>query len=332
MPGRGTFNQQSMLDTRNQNRKARPRDSNMKLDVLSVAALVLLASGTGPASAGESMAAGARPAESPRDATYLVEAQPVRLLNGRAARLAAPLAMLEGFLGDIDEAEIDIEGTDDMRDLVLGQLRDQPRQAPAQLVLSERIDSAPLLAEVLSESAGRKVRIQSAPRGDRRRMLDMTRNNARQALLLELASQANLATQFEDLRELLGLEEAPAAVECFDISHTGGNETVGACVVFDQAGPVKSRYRRYNLRDITPGDDYAAMHQVLTRRYGRIRAEEGSLPDLVLIDGGVGQLNAAMAALATIDVSLPMAGLAKREEEVWLPGEPGTPNPLAGDR
>ena len=217
-----------------------------------------------------------------------------------------PAAVMEAFLGQYYQA----------------------RQAPAQLVLSERIDSAPLLAEVLSESAGRKVRIQSAPRGDRRRMLDMTRNNARQALLLKLASQANLATQFEDLRELLGLEEAPEAVECFDISHTAGNETVGACVVFDQAGPVKSRYRRYNLRDITPGDDYAAMHQVLSRRYARLQAEEASLPGLILIDGGKGQLGQAEDVLGELGLTgIPVVGIAKGQgrrggHEEWITGSP----------
>jgi len=159
-------------------------------------------------------------------------------------------------------------------------------------------------------------------------MLDMTRNNARQALLLKLASQANLAAQFEDLRELLGLEEAPEAVECFDISHTAGNETVGACVVFDQAGPVKSRYRRYNLREITPGDDYAAMHQVLSRRYARLQAEEASLPGLILIDGGKGQLGQAEDVLGELGLTgIPVVGIAKGQgrrggHEEWITGSP----------
>ena len=131
------------------------------------------------------------------------------------------------------------------------------------------------------------------PRGDRRKMLELAAGNARQSLQMRLASKANMAAQFEALQGLLDLDEPPASVECFDISHTAGKQTVGACVVFDGNGPVKSRYRRYNLKGIEPGDDYAAMHQVLSRRYGRMQAEEGTLPDLVLIDGGKGQLRQA---------------------------------------
>ncbi len=156
----------------------------------------------------------------------------------------------------------------------------------------------------------------------------MTRDNARQALLMRLASQANIAAQFDELQSLLGLEEAPASVDCFDISHTAGNLAVGACVVFDQNGPVKSAYRRYNLKNITPGDDYAAMHQVLTRRYGRIQAEEGSLPDLILIDGGKGQLSQAEDVLGEFGLSaIPVVGIAKGSgrragHEEWITGSP----------
>ncbi|NNJ79329.1 MAG: excinuclease ABC subunit UvrC [Xanthomonadales bacterium] len=204
----------------------------------------------------------------------------------------------------------------------------QQRQSPAEVVISDPVETGALLAEVFSEAAGRKVRIQPHPRGDRRQMLEMTRTNARQALLLRLASQANMTAQFEDLRDLLGLEEAPATIECFDISHTAGNETVGSCVVFDQNGPVKSKYRRYNLRGITPGDDYAAMHQVLSRRYARIQAEEGSLPDLVLIDGGKGQLSQAEDVMGEFGLSgIPIVGIAKGQgrragHEQWITGSP----------
>jgi excinuclease ABC subunit C len=145
---------------------------------------------------------------------------------------------------------------------------------------------------------------------------------------MRLASRANMSAQFEDLQTLLNLEEAPASIECFDISHTAGNQAVGACVVFDQEGPVKSRYRRYNLKGITPGDDYAAMHQVLSRRYGRIQAEEGVLPDLVLIDGGKGQLSQARDVLGELGLSgIPLVGIAKGRarragHEEWITGSP----------
>ena len=202
------------------------------------------------------------------------------------------------------------------------------RSPPAQLVVSDAFNGSDLLEDVLSEKAGRRVRIQAHPRGERRKMLEMTRNNAMQALQMRLASQANMAAQFEELARLLDLEEAPASVDCFDISHTAGNQAVGSCVVFDANGPVKSRYRRYNLRDITPGDDYAAMHQVLTRRYGRIQAEEGALPDLVLIDGGKGQLSQAQDVLGEFGLSgIPVVGIAKGRDrrpghEEWITGSP----------
>ena len=204
----------------------------------------------------------------------------------------------------------------------------QDRLPPAHLVVSEKLLEKDLLTEVFSAKAGKAVRIQSQPRGERRKMLEMTRNNARQALLMRLASQANIATQYDELQSLLGLEEAPSTVDCFDISHTAGNQAVGSCVVFDQNGPVKSAYRRYNLRDITPGDDYAAMHQVLTRRYGRIQAEEGSLPDLILIDGGKGQLSQAEDVLGEFGLStIPVVGIAKGAgrragHEEWITGSP----------
>lgn len=118
-------------------------------------------------------------------------------------------------------------------------------------------------------------------------------------------------------------------IECFDISHTAGNLAVGACVAFDGNGPVKSRYRRYNLRDITPGDDYAAMKQVLQRRYSRLQSEEGSLPDLVLIDGGKGQLQQAIEVMAELGLAdIPLVGIAKGPSrrpgyEEWVRPIPG---------
>ena len=202
------------------------------------------------------------------------------------------------------------------------------RLPPAQVVISEPVDDADLLAAVFAERSGHKVAIQARPRGERRQVLQRALGNARQALALRLASRANMAAQFEELANLLGLEEPPATVECFDISHTAGNLAVGACVVFDAEGPVKSRYRRYNLKGITPGDDYAAMRRVLTRRYGRTRAEEGALPDLVLIDGGKGQLGQANDVLAEFGLTgIPLLGIAKGPSrraghEEWISGPP----------
>jgi len=216
---------------------------------------------------------------------------------------------------------------DEVMEAFLGQYY-QERLPPARIVVSQRPQDPDLLESVFSAAAGRKVSLQSRPRGERRKMLDQAFNNARQALQLRLAGKANMTVQFEALQTLLKLEEVPASVECFDISHTSGQEAVGACVVFDGNGPVKSRYRRYNLKGIEPGDDYAAMRQVLSRRYARIQAEEGVLPDLILIDGGKGQLRQARDVLAELGLTgIPLVGIAKGRarrpgEEEWITATP----------
>jgi len=171
------------------------------------------------------------------------------------------------------------------------------RIPPRDLIISHEIPQRSLFAEVFSARAGRKVAIQPHPRAERRQWLELARRNAVHALQMSLSADARLETQFEALCRLLDLPEVPASLECFDISHTSGNETVGACVAFDHGGPVKSRYRRFNLKGITPGDDYAAIRQVLERRYRRLAAGEGDVPGLVVIDGGRGQLAQARAAL-----------------------------------
>ena len=202
-------------------------------------------------------------------------------------------------------------GDDEIMEAFLG-LYYQQRQPPAQIVLSTDFESRVLMESVFSQSAGKRIAIQPRPRGDRRKIVTMAGKNAQQALQLRLASQSNTIAQYEALAETLGMEQLPASMECFDISHTAGNQTVGACVVFDANGPVKSLYRRYNLRNITPGDDYAAMKQVLSRRYGKLSSGEDGMPDLIIIDGGKGQLKQAIEVLDELGVtSVPLVGIAK---------------------
>jgi len=111
---------------------------------------------------------------------------------------------------------------------------------------------------------------------------------------------------------LLQLEEIPKVIECFDVSHTSGHKTVASCVVYDAEGPVKSRYRRYNLKGFEPGDDYAAMREVLSRRYRKLQKDEGVLPGLILVDGGKGQLGVATDVLSECGLSdIPLMGVAK---------------------
>jgi excinuclease ABC subunit C len=191
---------------------------------------------------------------------------------------------------------------------------------PAEILVSHRPPDQEALQEALSDQAGRRVQISANPRGERARWLKMARHNAELALQSRLASHAGAEARSEALREALGLDETPNRMECFDISHTGGEKTVASCVVFDATGPVKADYRRFNITDITPGDDYAAMMQALTRRYTRIREGEGSLPDILFIDGGKGQLTAVAGVLEDLGVhDLLLVGVAKGPER--RPGE-----------
>ncbi len=151
--------------------------------------------------------------------------------------------------------------------------------------------------------------------GERRVWLDMARKNALLAIAQRVRDRATQEGRLAALREALGLAEGTQRIECFDISHTMGEATVASCVVYDRQQMQKSEYRRFNIRDVTPGDDYAAMRQVLARRYERVTAEGGKIPDLILIDGGKGQVGAARAALA--DLGLHQAcvvGVAKGAE------------------
>ncbi len=216
---------------------------------------------------------------------------------------------------------------EEVMEAFLGQFY-QERQPPEQIVVSHPVANLQLLADMLSARAERKVSVQARPRGERRKMLELAAGNASQALLMRLAGKANMSAQFEALQNLLNLAETPACIECFDISHTAGNQAVGSCVVFDANGPVKSRYRRYNLKGIQPGDDYAAMRQVLGRRYARAQTDEAALPDLVLIDGGKGQLRQAVEVLGECGLAdIPLVGIAKGRsrrpgEEEWITVKP----------
>ena len=176
------------------------------------------------------------------------------------------------------------------------------RSIPARIYLSESITDRALLERVFSQQAGKKIAISVSNRGAPRRWIQMAKVNAVEALRRELAGKINMRARFEALRDALALDAVPERIECFDISHTMGEATVASCVVFDVNGPVKSDYRRFNIEGIEPGDDYAAMTQALTRRYRRVKAGEGKLPDLLLIDGGKGQRSSAEAVLQELQM------------------------------
>ena len=186
---------------------------------------------------------------------------------------------------------------------------------PSEIVLDREIPDAALIEAALAASAGHKVQLKWSVRGERAGYLDLATRNAQLSLATELTSRNAQEVRSEALRELLGLPEPAKRIECFDISHTMGEATVASCVVFDAAGPVRGQYRRYNITGIEPGDDYAAMHQAIERRFRRAVEEGGVLPEVLLIDGGAGQLTQARAALEELGVdSVVLVGVSKGVE------------------
>jgi len=191
-------------------------------------------------------------------------------------------------------------------------LAGKSRDIPKVVVASHVGEDRTLLAQALSEQSGRRVQLVKDVRGQRARWLSLALENAALSLQAYLADRRNMFARFVDLQEALQLETMPERLECFDISHTMGEATVASCVVFDTNGPLKSDYRRFNIEGITAGDDYAAMEQALTRRYKRLKEGEAKLPDILVIDGGPGQVGKAVQVLAALDVQeVQILGIAK---------------------
>jgi len=188
------------------------------------------------------------------------------------------------------------------------------RSVPPLIIVSEKLDDS-MLAALLTEQAKRKVQIGANPIGERRVWLRMALENARIAIAQRLSQQSTQEARLQALIQALDLPEGMRRIECFDISHTMGEATVASCVVYDNYAMQNGEYRRYNITGITPGDDYAAMRDVLTRRYRKIAAGEGSMPDLILIDGGKGQLTVAEEVMAEVGLSdVRLIGVAKGVE------------------
>ncbi len=186
------------------------------------------------------------------------------------------------------------------------------REIPPQILLNAEPEAAGVLQSVLSEQGGHKIQLIWRLRGERARWQQMAEANARTALRSRLAGKAGVLKRLEALQDALGLDSLPQRLECFDISHTMGEATVASCVVLDGNGPLKADYRRFNIEGIIPGDDYAAMHQALMRRYTRLKKGEGKLPDILIVDGGKGQVAQAVAVLEELQISgVSLLGVAK---------------------
>ena len=210
------------------------------------------------------------------------------------------------------------------------------REVPRAIIINRPIEVA-VLEELLSQQAGTRVQINANPTGERRVWLRMAEKNAELAIAQRLAAHATQETRLGALQQALGLADNVRRIECFDISHTMGEATVASCVVYDHSTMQPGEYRRYNIHGVEPGDDYGAMRQVLDRRYRKIVEGEGKLPDLILIDGGKGQVSTAFEVLGEVGLSyLPMIGVAKGEvrkaglEQLFFPDR-AEPLRLASD-
>jgi excinuclease ABC subunit C len=186
------------------------------------------------------------------------------------------------------------------------------RALPPLILVSHALPDAELIAEALSRHAGRRVHIRHEVRGERAHWLRMAQENAELALKQRRGVAGETESRLEAMQKFLDLDEPIERIECFDISHTMGEATVGACVVFGAEGPLKSDYRRFNIEGVAPGDDYGAMRQAVERRYARVQREEGKLPEVLLIDGGSGQVAQAEAAMQELGITdVVIVGVAK---------------------
>ncbi len=188
------------------------------------------------------------------------------------------------------------------------------RPAPKEIIVGVKLDDVEQLESWLTEQSERKVVISHSVRSSRRDWLAMAQLNVTERLKRHLSETQSVQKRLQALTDVFQLEQTIGRIECFDISHTMGEQTVASCVVFTEKGVTKQDYRRYNINNITPGDDYAAMRQAILRRYKRVLKEEGKLPDVLLIDGGKGQLSSAAEIMNELQIrDVLLVGVAKGE-------------------
>jgi excinuclease ABC subunit C len=191
---------------------------------------------------------------------------------------------------------------------------------PPELILPTPVGD--VILDFLIRRSGRRVRITVPKRGDKKKLLDLVGKN------IEISFFGG-QIKLEALKNLLGLSRAPAVIECFDISHLSGTSMVASMVQYRSGKPDKRNYRRFKIRTVEKIDDFAAIAEVVRRRYSRLKREDGEFPDLVIIDGGKGQLSAARGEIGRLGLMIPIISIAKREEEIYVPG---LTHPLPADR
>lgn len=218
----------------------------------------------------------------------------------------------------------------------LNQFYNQTRFIPSEVIIPIESVDAGLLEDLLSERKGRKVEVICPQRGERMRLIEMAQKNAEGTYLVSQTHEDDFVRTLEALKETLRLQQVPERIECFDISHIFGKQAVGSMVTFEQGKPNKSKYKRFKIKTVGRIDDYAMMHEVLTRRYTRA-IEEGDLPDLIIVDGGKGQLGVALKvfeelAIGDVDLIALAKGRTENEatggkigEQVFMPYQP---NPI----
>ncbi|MEH6609925.1 MAG: excinuclease ABC subunit UvrC [Halioglobus sp.] len=211
------------------------------------------------------------------------------------------------------------------------------RPIPKEVIVNALPADSETLAEAFSAAAGKKIQLRHRVRDARARWLKLAQQTAQTNLEAHLSGRQTTTDRLQALQTLLKLPELPQRMECFDISHSSGEATVASCVVFDENGPLKRDYRKFNIEGITGGDDYAAMQQALERRYKRLKSGEGRVPDILFIDGGKGQVSQAMSVLAELEIEgVEVIGVAKGTTrkagfETLVNGRTGAEKQLRGD-
>jgi excinuclease ABC subunit C len=212
----------------------------------------------------------------------------------------------------------------------VGQFYEDAAVVPRELIVQHPLMDVAMVEEFLSDRRGSVVNVLVPQRGNKRQLVEMVAKSAEENLeqnrLRWLSDEQKLTAALSELSDALGLQSVPRRIECYDISTLQGTNTVASLVVFVDGKPSKKEYRRFAIKDVAGQDDFASMQEVIGRRFRRAAREEATeswrtMPDLVIVDGGKGQLSAAVAVLAELGVDVPITGLAKENEELYLPGE-----------